>query len=263
MNFDDKAWPVTIPKSQEYNWTLLDDVSNPASYTWGADQTAQKVCFRQVIRGVEKSDQNVKYTVYDWGKVIEGLGYHRAMVRVPDDMEKSRIVNISVHTRLSGNTSAVWAHVPWRRRDVNPGQKAIFIHDSKTGKRIENFEIINLNQEFLDVVFEPQTVPGDYEIYYLPYFESFRRPLPWEVTESYVKPYSLCDENWLARASSLPGTKTLPNLRSPMVTGRDCQGLSLSKYSQEPGSTAFIRWKFLPQRKKYPKSSQKTKKPVI
>ena len=139
LSFDDKAWPVTIPKSQEYNWTLSDDVNNAASYTWGADQTAQKVCFRQMIRGVEKSDQNVKYTIYDWGKVLEGLGYHRAIVRVPDDMEKSRIVNISVHTRLSGNTSVVWAHVPWRRRDVNPGQKAIFIHDSENRETDREF----------------------------------------------------------------------------------------------------------------------------
>ena len=86
------------------------------------------------------------------------------------------------------------------------------------------------------MVFEPQTVPGDYEIYYLPYFESFRRPLPWEVTESYVKPYSLCDENWLARASYFAGNQ---NAAKPKIADGNWQRLPRAELVEIQSRTGF------------------------
>jgi len=233
--FDDSAWPLSVPASPKYSWGSQDDVNNPSSYAWGADPAAKKVCFRQVIRGIEKLDQDVKYTVYDWGKPLDGLGYHRAIVRVPEDAGKS-VEYIGRYEQRAPDANAVWAHIPWRRRDANPEQKAIFIHDSKTGKRIENFEIINLNREYLDVVFEPLTVPGDYEIYYLPYFERYNIPSYWETIEEYVKPYNLCDGNWLARVSWRVGNS---NAITPKIADGHWQRLPKAGLVEIQSKTGF------------------------
>jgi len=220
-DFDDQHWPAAIPEARRYNWGSQDSVNNPASYVWIPEAAARKACFRQMIRGIEKADPNVKYTVCDWGRVLDGLGYHRAIVRVSEDSGKPSD-SVGKYEQRAPDANVVWAHVPWRRRDANPEQKAIFIHDAKTGKRIENFEIIRMNQESLDVVFEPTTIPGDYEIYYLPYFERYRRPCYWETTEQYVKPYSLCDENWRARVSWRAGNFSA---RTPQIADGNWQRL--------------------------------------
>ncbi len=240
-DFDDSAWIVSVPPSLKYNWGSQDDVNNPSSYSWSADPAVKKVCFRQVIRGIEKLDQEVKYTVFDWGKPLDGLGYHRAIVRVLHDTGEITTIRAVENLDALGNSpkenaGAVWAHVTWRRRDINPGQKAIIIHDSNTGKRIENFEIINLNQEYLDVVFEPLTVPGDYEIYYLPYFERYKRPSYWQTIEQYVKPYDLCDGNWRARVSWRAGNS---NAIAPKVADGHWQRLPKAKLVEIQSRTEF------------------------
>lgn len=233
--FDDSAWTISVPASLKYNWGSQDDVNNPSSYSWGTDPAAPKVCFRQVIRGIEKLDQDVKYTIYDWGKPLDGLGYHRAIVRVPEEAGKSSEY-VGKYGQRAQDASAVWAHVPWRRRDFDPGKNAIFIHDSKTGRRIVNFEIINLNREYLDVVFEPLTVPGDYEIYYLPYFERYNIPSYWETIEQYVRPYDLCDGNWLARVSWRAGNS---NAIAPKIAEGHWQRLPGAELVEIQSRTEF------------------------
>ena len=241
MNYDDSVWSAAVPTTRKFDWRLQECVNNPAAYSWAADAAAKIVCFRQVIRGVEKPDHNVKYTVYDWGKVLEGLGYHRAIVRVSENA--SNVPAAAEAAKYPGelgqratNAAAVWAHIPWRRRDANPEQKAIFIHDSNTGKRVENFEIARLNQECLDVVFEPPTIPGEYEIYYLPYFERYNRPNYWMTTEQYVKPYSLCDENWLSRVSWRAGN---PEAVTPKIADGNWQRLPRAELVEMQSRTEF------------------------
>lgn len=77
--------------------------------------------------------------------------------------------NHRVVLNVSEKGDAVAARIPWRRRDLHPEQKAIFLFDAATGKRIFNATWVNVNREFGDVVFQPISVPGKYYVYYLLY----------------------------------------------------------------------------------------------
>ncbi len=81
----------------------------------------------------------------------DSLGNHRAIVEVT---EKS---------------DAVFCHIPWRRRDLHPDSINILVYDGQTGEQIKNLKRININREYGDIVFQPQTVPGKYYVYYMPY----------------------------------------------------------------------------------------------
>jgi hypothetical protein len=91
----------------------------------------------------------VPYAVASWP--TEGLGNHRAHIVVEDKAD------------------AVWAHIPWRRRDTAPDSKNIVVLDAKTGKKVESILPVNVKREFGDLVFQPPTAPGDYYVYYMPY----------------------------------------------------------------------------------------------
>ncbi len=115
--------------------------------------------------------EEIAFGIGSWEE--DGRGNHRVLVEVSDKAD------------------AVWAHIPWRRRDPNPQEKAIIIYDSTTQKRITNVLVININQEYGDIVFQPLTVPGIYEIYYLPY--SFANQC------IYFPPEDTADKEWLKR----------------------------------------------------------------
>jgi Glycoside hydrolase 123, N-terminal domain len=125
--------------------------------------------------------ERVPYRTGTWD--TEKLGNHRAVVRV------------------SAPADAVWAHVPWRRRDQGPEAKNIIIVDGTTGARVGNIVRIDINREFGDLVFQPQTAPGDYYLYYLPYISSGRSNYPRVV---YQKPDATPDAAWLVRNQLTP-----------------------------------------------------------
>jgi hypothetical protein len=81
----------------------------------------------------------------------DSLGNHRVVIKVTEKAD------------------AVVAHIPWRRKDHNPEQKAIEVFDASSGKRILNVACVDVNREFGDIVFQPMTVPGNYYVYYLLY----------------------------------------------------------------------------------------------
>ena len=70
---------------------------------------------------------------------------------------------------VNAPADAVRVTLEWRRRDVDPGRKRIFVVDATTNTDITNLAIPVLNREFGEIVFQPQTAPGEYFIYYLPY----------------------------------------------------------------------------------------------
>lgn len=125
--------------------------------------------------------EDIKFSIGSWDE--DGRGNHRALVEVKDKAD------------------AVWVHIPWRRRDPCPEQKAILIYDSNTQQRITNVIVVNLNQEYGDIIFQPITVPGIYEIYYLPY----NRPRhPFDNPGTYFVPENTADISWMERNNLKP-----------------------------------------------------------
>lgn len=138
-------------------------------------------------------DQEILYGTGDWN--AEELGNHRVILRV------------------DGPADAVWAHIPWRRRDHHPEQKNIIIMDATTSKRILNVFRADINREFGDIVFQPVSAPGPYHVYYMPYKMEGRSNYP---TITYPKPEETADQDWLEKhnlSSSSPIDKDLPQVK--------------------------------------------------
>ncbi len=134
------------------------------------------------------SSETVKYGIGEWKE--DGYGNHRAVLRVKQ------------------HADAVRAHIEWRRRDHNPETKAIIIEDAATGTKITNVFPANIQRECADIVFQPQTIPGDYYVYYLPY----KKPTSsYDVSGDYFKPDYNPDPLWIQRNSIAGnGWKNLP-----------------------------------------------------
>lgn len=92
--------------------------------------------------------QEIPYGTGDWDR--RELGNHRAVITVRTDADAVRV------------------HVPWRRED-EPRNKALYIVDASTGKKIKNVHVLAASREYGDVVFEPATGKGTYYLYYMPY----------------------------------------------------------------------------------------------
>ncbi|MHA7109120.1 glycoside hydrolase domain-containing protein [Sunxiuqinia elliptica] len=119
------------------------------------------------------------YGVGDWD--ADSLGNHRVVVKVYN------------------NTDLVWAHIPWRRRDAQPENKSIIVVDATTNKMVKNNYPVAVNREFGDILFQPQTVPGEYYIYYLKYQQHGRSNYP-KVT--YPKLPNEAEPTWLKEAKA-------------------------------------------------------------
>lgn len=102
--------------------------------------------------------------------------------------------NHRVVLSVAKNSVAVVAHIPWRRRDLRPEDKSIFIVDAATGKRVMNAHWLAVNREYGDVVFQPQTAPGEYYVYYLLYRARGSQNYP---KGYYLPKESTADESWL------------------------------------------------------------------
>lgn len=125
----------------------------------------------------------------------DSLGNHRVVVSVEKPAD------------------AVLATLEWRRRDLNPEDKNLIVVDAATGKRITNVCQFTVNREKGEVAFQPQTVPGEYYIYYLKnvmsgsrYYPTVNYP-PFENTASadWVKKNRLSGKN----APSLPTARVV------------------------------------------------------
>uniref|UniRef100_UPI003217A951 glycoside hydrolase domain-containing protein n=1 Tax=uncultured Draconibacterium sp. TaxID=1573823 RepID=UPI003217A951 len=111
----------------------------------------------------------------------DSLGNHRVVIKVNEQAD------------------VVWAHIPWRRRDLNPQEKGIIIVDASTGKQIKNIYPASVNREYGDILFQAQSVPGKYYIYYLKHKMHGRSNYP---KVSYPGFVSKAEKNWLAKAKA-------------------------------------------------------------
>ena len=127
----------------------------------------------------DKKDANyIKYSIGSWNE--NGRGNHRVLLHVDEASD------------------AVLAHIIWRRRDSNPEQKDTLVFDSSTGKQITNVIRVRITREYGDIIFQPKTVPGDYEVYYLPY-ETPRGN--WGDFVGYFAPKDMAEKSWIERNS--------------------------------------------------------------
>lgn len=133
------------------------------------------------------------YGVGIWN--ADSLGNHRVVVSVDKPAD------------------AVLATIDWRRRDLNPEAKNLIVVDAATGERITNVCRFTIDREQGEVVFQPQTVPGEYYIYYLknvmsgsPYYPTVNYPA-FENTASadWVKKNKLSGK----KAPALPAAKVV------------------------------------------------------
>lgn len=133
------------------------------------------------------------YGVGIWN--ADSLGNHRVIVSVDKPAD------------------AVLATIDWRRRDLNPEAKNLIVVDAATGERITNVCRFTIDREQGEVVFQPQTVPGEYYIYYLknvmsgsPYYPTVNYPA-FENTASadWVKKNKLSGQ----KAPALPAAKVV------------------------------------------------------
>jgi len=133
-------------------------------------------------------------------------------------------------------------HIPWRRRDVNPHEKGIRIVDAKTGKFVTNMVVLSCKQEYGDIAFEPPTVPGDYEIYYLPYVELNWCPRRWGMTDPYLKRFEEPDPNWLTRAAALIGDQGVNRYEIGDLSRGNWQRLPRAELVEIQAKTEFDRF---------------------
>ena len=123
--------------------------------------------------------------------------------------------------RVARKAEAVWAHIPWRRRDPDPDKKQILVVDFRANCQLKNVARPEVTREFSDIVFEALT-PGEYHVYYMPYTGT--------ITSNYTKityrpPEATADGAWLARnvigaaAGGTPRRKLLPRGRDRRVPG--------------------------------------------
>jgi len=146
------------------------------------------VCAQQ-----EQTMGGVTYGMAEWPE--SGFGNHRAVVDV-------------------AAAGTVRARIPWRRHDANFRAKAVLVYDMTTGTRIENAFSCNITREYGDVVFQPQTVPGQYAIYTMPYQQPETTSGQWN--GSYLPVRVTADPGWLAEHRlSVPTSENTIRLADP------------------------------------------------
>jgi hypothetical protein len=102
---------------------------------------------------------------------------------------------------VTQSVSAIRVDLPWRRRDSNPQNKNIVVVDATTGAVVANRTVISSTRETGTIVFQPQTVPGDYYIYYLPFAGDVNAGF---YAGGFVAYQSTASSAWLS-ANGLPG----------------------------------------------------------
>ncbi|MBD3413678.1 MAG: DUF5107 domain-containing protein, partial [Candidatus Aminicenantes bacterium] len=124
----------------------------------------------------EESEDEIPFSTGDWDR--KQYGNHRAVCEVRDEAD------------------AVFIRIPWRRRDENPQKKEVIIIHRDFGKRVRNVFRGEINREYGELVFQPESGPGLYDIYYLVNHMKGRSNYP---TVIYPKPERTASPEWVKR----------------------------------------------------------------
>ena len=145
--------------------------------------------------GLSYAQEKPNSSLYGTGNWdADSLGNHRVVVSVNQP------------------TDAVLAKMEWRRRDFDPEKKNIIVVDAKTGERITNVCRFAIDREKGEIAFQPQTVPGEYYIYYLKNVMSGSRYYP---TVTYPAFEETASSDWMKK-NKLTGKKA-PQLPAAKV----------------------------------------------
>lgn len=106
-----------------------------------------------ITDSINTNAQVLKQTIASKEWNYDSLGNHRVVVAVPNTGKVAKV------------------EIEWRRRDEHPELKNIFIVDSATGEKIENFKIDQINREKGTIYFDPVSGKGVYYIYYMPIYQ--------------------------------------------------------------------------------------------
>lgn len=111
----------------------------------------------------------------------------------PDSLGNHRVVLTLQNT----NAKAAKAEIAWRRNDDRPENKAFFVVDSTTNKRILNVLAVNIGRESGTIFFEPVAGDQKYFVYYLPYKVDRKSNYP---NAKYLKPQQTASDDWTSYA---------------------------------------------------------------
>jgi len=132
------------------------------------------------------------------GEAGVSWGNHRAVVVVDSD------------NALRMQPSAVLTTIPWRRRDTNPGEKAVVVVDEATGKVVSNVLVLRIENTSGDIVFQPNPGSARYHVYYLPwqstgrYYPTITYPTQTEIMNVAAAP--ALDANSASKAGGQKGS---------------------------------------------------------
>jgi hypothetical protein len=121
--------------------------------------------------------QEIKYRVKHNEWDIDSLGTHRVVLSLKNS-----------------NAKVAEAIIGWRRNDLNPENKAVFIVDSTTNQRILNASVTALSRESCTLYFEPATGHDTYFVYYLPYQINRKSNYP---NAKYLASQQTASDDWL------------------------------------------------------------------
>jgi hypothetical protein len=147
-----------------------------AAAPWRAAGWCAGLWLLAAVSAAAQAPAVARYGVASWPE--SGRGNHRAVVQV------------------QGTAEAVRVQLPWRRRDLAPETKAVLVFDAATGKAVENVVAITVTREQGEIVFQPVTAPGQYELYYLPYTMPTSN---FDAPGEYYPPRDTADPAWRAQ----------------------------------------------------------------
>jgi len=108
----------------------------------------------------------------------------------PDSLGNHRVVlNLN-----STDSKVAKAFIEWRRNDLHPENKNLFVVDSTTNKRISNVSVRAISRENCTLYFEPVAGDQKYFVYYLPYKVDRKSNYP---NAKYLKPEQTANDDWV------------------------------------------------------------------
>ncbi|MCB0687132.1 MAG: hypothetical protein KDC53_11420, partial [Saprospiraceae bacterium] len=101
---------------------------------------------------------------------IDGIAYHSGNWAHPDYSEPFTFLgNHRLVIESSSDTGAVFVHLDWRRRDMHPEDKRMILINALTQDTVRNMMTLEVNNDFGNIIFEPQVGSSVYYLYYLPH----------------------------------------------------------------------------------------------